>query len=76
MSDISATTVASDQQANQQQWIRKIGLFVSAGGSSALDLSNMRIVFRVFQADLPSTPNYATIKVYNLSDDTATSVQK
>jgi hypothetical protein len=75
MSDISGTTVAQDQQANQQQYLRKIGLFVSAG-TTALDLSNMRIVFHVFQADLPSTPNYATIKVYNLKDSTATQVQK
>jgi len=72
----------------QQQYIRKVGLFVSNVGASgptpsgaaidqtpALDLSNMRIVFKVFQSDL-ATPNYATIKVYNLSDDTATSVQK
>jgi hypothetical protein len=75
MSDISGTTVAQDQSSNQEQFLRKIGLFVSTG-SSALDLSNMRIVFHVFQADLPSTPNYATIKVYNLSDATARQVQK
>jgi hypothetical protein len=75
MTDISGTTVAQNQQANQQQYLRKIGLFVSAG-TTALDLSNMRIVFRVFQSDLPSTPNYATIKVYNLKDATATQVQK
>jgi hypothetical protein len=58
----------------QQQWLRKVGLIVSAG-SSGLDLSNMRIVFKVYQSDI-DTPNYATIKVYNLSDNTAKSVQK
>jgi hypothetical protein len=63
------------QVPSQQQFLRKIGLVVTAG-SSGLDLSNMRIVFKVFQVDLPSTPNHATIKVYNLSDDTAKSVQK
>jgi hypothetical protein len=61
--------------SSQQQWIRKVGLVVSAG-SSGLDLSNMRIKFKTNQADLPSTPNYAVIRVYNLSDDTAKSVQK
>jgi hypothetical protein len=73
----------------QQQYLRKVGLFVSNVGSGVsgptpggapldqapgLDLSNMRIVFHVFQSDL-SFPNYATIKVYNLSDTTAHKVQ-
>jgi hypothetical protein len=61
------------QVPNQQQFLRKIGLFVTAG-SSGLDLSNLRIVFKTFQSDIRSTPNYAAIKVYNLSDDTAKSV--
>jgi hypothetical protein len=70
-----ATPQPQSQVPPQQQFIRKVGLVVSAG-SSGLDLSNMRIEFKTFQADLPSTPNYATIKVYNLSDATAKSVQK
>ncbi len=57
------------------QWLRKIGLIVSSG-SSGLDLSELRIVFHVFQWDVNSAPNYATIRVYNLSDATAKSVQK
>jgi hypothetical protein len=73
--DTSGTAVAPDQSSNQQQFLRKIGLFVTAG-SSGLDLSNMRIVFKTFQSDIQSTPNHATIKVYNLSDATAKSVQK
>jgi hypothetical protein len=73
--DDDATAVAPDQTSNQQQYLRKFGLIVTAG-TSGLDLSNMRTVFKTFQADLPSTPNYATIKVYNLSDATAKSVQK
>ena len=61
----------------QQQWIRKVGLVVSNGpGSDGIDLSNMRIKFRTFQADLPSTPNHVEIRIYNLSDDTANKVQK
>jgi len=68
------TDIGSDQ-VGQQQWLRKVGLFVSAG-SSGLDLSQMRIKFKTNQSDLPSTPNYAVIRVYNLSDDTTKSVQK
>jgi hypothetical protein len=74
-SNDDATALSASQSSNQQQYLRKVGLFVTAG-SSGLDLSNMRIVFKVFQADVPSTPNYANIKVYNLSADTSKSVQK
>jgi archaellin len=73
--DDDATALSASQSSNQQQYLRKVGLFVTAG-SSGLDLSNMRIVFKVYQSDGQSTPNYATIKVYNLSADTSKSVQK
>ena len=58
------------------QWLRKVGLIVSAG-SDGLDLSTLRIKFKNNQWDLTdSTPNFTIIRVYNLSDDTAKSVQK
>lgn len=56
------------------QYLRKCSLIVSANGSG-LDLSQMRIVFKTTQSDV-QTPNTALIRVYNLSDDTANSVQK
>lgn len=56
------------------QYLRKCSLIVSEGGNG-LDLSAMRIVFRTVQSDVP-TPNHAVIRVYNLSDQTAQSVQK
>lgn len=56
------------------QFIRKVGLVV-AEGENGLDLSAFRIKFNVQQSDV-STPNSATIKIYNLSEKTAQSVQK
>lgn len=56
------------------QYLRKCSLIVSANGSG-LDLSQMRIVFKTVQSDV-ETPNHVIIRVYNLSDQTAQSVQK
>lgn len=56
------------------QWLRKCTLIVSTG-TAGLDLSQMRIRFRTVQSDT-ETPNHAIIRVYNLSDATARSVQK
>jgi hypothetical protein len=56
------------------QYLRKAGLIVSTG-SDGLDLSNMRIVFRTTAMDASAPPG-AFIRVYNLSDATATTVQK
>lgn len=61
--------------SSELQWLRKVGLIVSSG-SSGLDLSSFRIRFRVQQWDVTSAPNHTIIRVYNLSDDTAKSVQK
>jgi hypothetical protein len=63
--------------AHTDQWLRKIRLFVLPPPSSPLnqgiDLSEMRIEFRVNAADV-ETPNTAIIRVYNLSEATATQV--
>lgn len=55
------------------QYLRKVGLVVSVG-SKGLDLSNMRIVFRTQQQDADA-PNTAVIRVYNLAESTAKSIQ-
>lgn len=57
-----------------QQFGRKVSLIV-ANQVNALDLSNLRITFRVAGADTQS-PNTAYIKVYNLSDKTVNQVLK
>jgi hypothetical protein len=54
-------------------YLRKIGLVV-AKGTSGLDLSNMQIQFSTQQADT-NAPNTAIIRVLNLKDSTAKSIQ-
>lgn len=56
------------------QYLRKCDLIVSEGGSG-LNLTGLRIAFKTVQSDV-QTPNHAVIRVYNLSDQTAQSVQK
>ena len=64
----------------QDQWIRKIGLFVVKPGVSqsdpdvAMDLSAFRIRFNTINADVES-PNSCTIRVYNLAHDTVKSIR-
>ncbi|MBY4728353.1 MULTISPECIES: phage protein [Burkholderia] len=53
-----------------QQFGRKVSLIVGPDSGDALDLSGLRIVFRVQRGDL-QTPNSARIRVYNVSDNTA-----
>lgn len=56
------------------QYLRKCQLVVGSG-SELIDLSTLRIVFKVKQWDI-QTPNYAIIRVYNLSDETSQKIQK
>lgn len=56
------------------QWIRKAELLV-VSGDTALDLSEFRIVFNIRNADVES-PNNATIRVYNLSNETVRKISK
>lgn len=59
-----------------EQWLRKIGLTVTAG-EKALDLSNMQVRFRTTQMDVEGGyPPGAYIRVYNLSDQTARQVSE
>lgn len=62
------------------QFIRAVSLFVTkanvqAGTKQALDLSDMRIVFTINNADV-ETPNTAYIRVYNLKTETTHQVIK
>lgn len=57
------------------QYGRTCDLFVNRKDLSALDLSQFRIKFSVKRSDT-MTPNVADIRVYNLSDETATLIQK
>lgn len=56
------------------QYLRKVDLIVSSGNEGIL-LSGLRIVFRTFSPD-ESAPPTAYMRIYNLSQPTATRVQK
>jgi hypothetical protein len=56
------------------QYIRKWSLVLTAG-AQGLDLSQLRIRFRVTQGDTEA-PGTAAIRVYNLAEQTANAVQK
>ncbi|WP_407971466.1 phage protein [Burkholderia pyrrocinia] len=58
-----------------QQFGRKVSLIIGFDSGDALDMSELRIVFRVQRGDL-QTPNSARIRVYNLSATTARRAQK
>ncbi|PRG63830.1 hypothetical protein C6T69_23370 [Burkholderia multivorans] len=58
-----------------QQFGRKVSLIIGFDSGEALDLSELRIVFRVQRGDL-QTPNSARIRVYNVSDNTAQKVER
>lgn len=70
----SSQQQSSTPAAGQQQFIRKVSLVVS-GVNGTLDLSQMRIKFRVYQMAGAEAPAYADIRVLNLSDQTANQVQ-
>ena len=57
------------------QYKRTCNLIVSDAAGSGLDLSNLTINFAIKKTDGQS-PNTASIKVYNLSDETAKQIQK
>lgn len=58
-----------------QQFGRKVSLIIGFDSGEALDVSDLRIVYRVQRADL-QTPNSARIRVYNVSAATARRAQK
>lgn len=52
-----------------RQWLRKCSLLVSRPDGQALDLSQLRVTFKILQAEI-QTPNVAWIRVYNPAPDT------
>lgn len=63
---MSGTDVAS----GPLQWKRKLSLIVTDAAGNALDLSLLRITFKVIQSEI-STPNTAQIRVYNVAPQTS-----
>ena len=57
------------------QYIRRCNLVVSGASGDGLDLSNLRIQFKIKKSDA-QTPNTADIRVYNLAPDTAKQIRK
>jgi hypothetical protein len=90
--NLPVTLQAPTPPPNYRQYLRKVGLVIynnlagvqgpTQGGpplestnASGIDVSNMRITFQVRQFDA-AVPNLATIRVYNLKDETALKIQK
>lgn len=59
---------------SQLQYIRRCNLTVSGVSGDGLDLSSLRIVFKVKKSDA-QTPNTAEIRVYNLAPNTAKQIR-
>lgn len=58
-----------------RQYLRKVTLLVGKADGEALDLSKLRIKFKIKKTDA-ETPNVAEIEVYNLEADTSMRIQK
>lgn len=58
-----------------RQYLRKVTLLVGKTNGEALDLSKLRIKFKIKKTDA-ETPNVADIEVYNLDADTSQRIQK
>lgn len=74
MSDAGAPN-AGQGQGQHDQWIRKVTLIVADANGKGLDLSALRVHFKVNQSDF-ETPNNAEITVYNLSSATSQQIRK
>lgn len=61
--------------SNQLQYIRKCKLLVAGASGDGLDLSGLRIQFKIKKSDA-QTPNTAEIRVYNLAESTARQIRK
>lgn len=58
-----------------RQYLRRVSLVVGSQAGDALDLSDLRVTFKVRQWDL-QTPNNAVIRVWNPADKTAEQVRR
>ena len=75
MSDAGQNSNSSQGQGQHDQWIRKVSLIVADAGGNGLDLSELRVKFKIGQSDF-ETPNSAEIFVYNLAADTEKQIRK
>lgn len=57
------------------QYLRKLSIVLGAAGGAGLDFADFRVTFSVRRGDV-QTPNSCDVKIYNISDATATKVQK
>jgi hypothetical protein len=58
-----------------RQWLRDCSLAVAGQSGQALELGALRVVFATHKGD-SETPNSAEIRVYNLSESTASRMQR
>lgn len=56
-------------------WLRACSLIVGSDAGNGLDLGELRITFKTQKGDV-ETPNSAEINVYNLSEATASKIQR
>ena len=61
--------------SDQLQYIRRCNLIVANEAGEGLDLSSLRITFKIKKSDA-QTPNTAEIRVYNLAEETANRIRK
>lgn len=61
--------------SDQLQYIRRCNLIVANEAGEGLDLSNLRITFKIKKSDA-QTPNTAEIRVYNVAEETANRIRK
>jgi hypothetical protein len=58
-----------------RQWLRKCSLILADASGEGVDLSELRLTFKVVKGEL-QTPNTAVIKVYNPTPETTEKAQK
>ena len=58
-----------------RQWIRDISLVVGKGGGEGIELKGLKTYFDVLKTDT-ETPNKASVKIWNLNDDTAQKIKE
>lgn len=61
--------------SENRQWIRSCSLALADRSGSGIEMGDLRVTFKVTRGEI-ETPNTADIRVYNLSEQTASQVQK
>lgn len=60
---------------SDQKYLRKVSLVVATVSGQGIDISQLHFKFNIRQGDM-QTPNSATLRVYNLKEETAQKIQK